>query len=139
MKWKNAVTMSDVNKQFRFQRIGRLPGLLSTVVALLLVTAAVAAAPLYLPYHPAIFPEAGETLAIEGDHEYRLDPQHRVLINIGSVGQPRDGDTRASFVVVEEGRVLHKRVAYPFEKTMAKIRSHPELDDWLAERLALGK
>ena len=60
------------------------------------------------------------------------------IVNVGSVGQPRDGDPRASFAVVTDGRVEIHRVPYDFRRTQAKILAaglHPAL----AERLARGK
>ena len=71
--------------------------------------------------------------------EYRLTPGKKAIVNIGSVGQPRDGDPRASYVVLDNGRVEFVRLAYDHPKTMAKIRAIPALPDYLAERLALGK
>ena len=61
-----------------------------------------------------------------------------VIVNVGSVGQPRDGDPRACFVVVDDAVVTWHRVDYDFRKTQAKIPAaglHPAL----AERLARGK
>jgi diadenosine tetraphosphatase ApaH/serine/threonine PP2A family protein phosphatase len=60
------------------------------------------------------------------------------IVNVGSVGQPRDGDPRASFAVVDGDRVEIHRVPYDFRRTQAKILAaglHPAL----AERLARGK
>ncbi|MBK8096453.1 MAG: metallophosphoesterase family protein [Planctomycetes bacterium] len=60
------------------------------------------------------------------------------VVNVGSVGQPRDGDPRASFAVVADGKVEIHRVPYDFRRTQAKILAaglHPAL----AERLARGK
>ena len=59
----------------------------------------------------------------------------KAIINVGSVGQPRDGDSRASFVVVEDGAVLFKRVEYDFHAAMA----NPGIHDNCAARLAIGK
>jgi diadenosine tetraphosphatase ApaH/serine/threonine PP2A family protein phosphatase len=63
----------------------------------------------------------------------------RWLLNPGSVGQPRDGDPRAAYVVLDfdEQRALFRRVAYPVERTQAEIRERG-LPDTLAGRLALG-
>lgn len=61
-----------------------------------------------------------------------------MVINVGSVGQPRDGDPRASFAVVSDGEVEIHRVAYDFRATQRKILEaglHPAL----AERLARGR
>jgi len=65
------------------------------------------------------------------------------MINIGSVGQPRDGDPRLSFATYDGdgagGVVRFHRLAYDVEGAMAKIRAIPELPDYLAERLAQGR
>lgn len=46
----------------------------------------------------------------------------RVLVNPGSVGQPRDGDPRASYAVIDDGRVTLKRAAYDVERTVGDLR-----------------
>ncbi len=63
----------------------------------------------------------------------------RLLINIGSVGQPRDNDTRASYVVLDGTDVIFRRVKYDFTKTADKIRKIKQLPPFLAERLMVGK
>jgi diadenosine tetraphosphatase ApaH/serine/threonine PP2A family protein phosphatase len=60
------------------------------------------------------------------------------IVNVGSVGQPRDGDPRASFAVVDGRRVEIHRVDYDFRKTQAKIR-RAGLHTALADRLERGK
>jgi diadenosine tetraphosphatase ApaH/serine/threonine PP2A family protein phosphatase len=64
------------------------------------------------------------------------------LVNPGSVGQPRDGDTFASYVLVEnasEGpRITYRFVEYDVEKAQAKIRA-AGLPGMLADRLAYGR
>jgi diadenosine tetraphosphatase ApaH/serine/threonine PP2A family protein phosphatase len=64
----------------------------------------------------------------------------RYLINPGSVGQPRDGDPRAGFGVVDTSRreMTIYRVDYPVAQAQARIASEG-LPDVLAERLALGR
>jgi diadenosine tetraphosphatase ApaH/serine/threonine PP2A family protein phosphatase len=64
----------------------------------------------------------------------------RYLINPGSIGQPRDGDNRASFGILDAARMTMTiyRVAYAYEKTQAKIRA-AGLPGPLADRLALGR
>ncbi len=66
-------------------------------------------------------------------------PGERAIVNVGSVGQPRDGDPRACYVVVEDGAVRYVRVPYDIDKTVARFRAVPELDDHLAERLVEGQ
>jgi len=62
------------------------------------------------------------------------------FINPGSVGQPRDGDTRASFGVydAETCEFLLVRVKYDVEAAMQRIK-RSGLPEYLAERLGVGK
>lgn len=66
--------------------------------------------------------------------------RHRYLVNPGSVGQPRDGDWRASYALwdVNVDRVELRRTEYAVEKTQAKIRN-VRWPDYLAERLTRGE
>ena len=72
----------------------------------------------------------------------KLDKTKRYLINPGSIGQPRDGDNRASFGILDDKRMTMTmtiyRVNYPYEKTQRKIRA-AGLPAPLADRLALGR
>jgi diadenosine tetraphosphatase ApaH/serine/threonine PP2A family protein phosphatase len=60
-------------------------------------------------------------------------------MNVGSVGQPRDGDPRACYVLFDGTTVQYRRVPYDFEKTIAKIYPIPELDNFLGDRLREGR
>jgi diadenosine tetraphosphatase ApaH/serine/threonine PP2A family protein phosphatase len=65
------------------------------------------------------------------------------LVNPGSVGQPRDGDTFASYVIVEDApdggaQVTYRRVEYDVEKAQTKILN-AGLPRILADRLAQGR
>ena len=73
------------------------------------------------------------------DTEIDLSESHRALINVGSVGQPRDEDPRAAYAVYdsERERVWIKRVAYDIELEAARIRA-AGLPSALADRLFLG-
>lgn len=44
------------------------------------------------------------------------------VVNPGSVGQPRDGDPRAAYAVIENGRVEMRRVEYDIEAAVARLR-----------------
>jgi predicted phosphodiesterase len=62
----------------------------------------------------------------------------RWLLNPGSVGQPRDGDPRAAYLLLEPGRrASFHRVEYPVERTQKEMRELG-LPEGLAERLAQG-
>lgn len=73
------------------------------------------------------------------DQTYTFSEAEKAIINVGSVGQPRDLDPRASYVVLQEKSVTFCRVAYDAETTAKKIRSVPQLPDWLADRLLEGR
>jgi diadenosine tetraphosphatase ApaH/serine/threonine PP2A family protein phosphatase len=79
---------------------------------------------------------------IEGGKYEKVDlqPGHKYLINVGSVGQPRDGDPRAAFVICSpEERVatLH-RVEYDVKSCQQRIL-RAGLPERLAQRLAFGR
>jgi diadenosine tetraphosphatase ApaH/serine/threonine PP2A family protein phosphatase len=69
-----------------------------------------------------------------------LDEGNRYLVNPGSVGQPRDGDPRAGFGIVDIAarEMTIYRVEYPIAKAQARIMEE-NLPDVLAQRLALGR
>jgi len=63
----------------------------------------------------------------------------RCVVNPGSVGQPRDGDARAAYAMLDTGtsNVTFHRVAYPIEEAQRRIRARG-LPDIFAQRLAVG-
>ena len=75
----------------------------------------------------------------EGPYDLGDLTKVRAIVNAGSVGQPRDGDPRASYVIFDGRNVTFVRLEYDVERAMADIRAVPELPDYLAERLALGR
>ncbi|MCA8988574.1 MAG: metallophosphoesterase family protein [Planctomycetaceae bacterium] len=88
---------------------------------------------------PGVFTDDLNFLSPEEiDFQHQLGDR-KTLINVGSVGQPRNGDSRASYVTVENDLVRFHRVTYDFEKTCAKIYPIPELDNFLGDRLREGR
>ena len=67
------------------------------------------------------------------------DPSARLMINVGSVGQPRDGDSRSCYVVVDHEKVIFRRVEYNIQKTIEAIEAEPDLDNFLGYRLLEGR
>lgn len=69
----------------------------------------------------------------------RLQPKHRYLVNVGSVGQPRDGNPKARWVLIdsEQGRLDFHQVDYDISTAQKKIRA-AGLPDFLADRLSRG-
>jgi diadenosine tetraphosphatase ApaH/serine/threonine PP2A family protein phosphatase len=72
--------------------------------------------------------------------QFFLIGQSKYLVNPGAVGQPRDGDPRAAYAIVdvEKRRVELFRLKYPVEQAQAKVMS-AGLPEVLARRLAVGR
>ncbi len=75
-----------------------------------------------------------------GEIILKLEKWKKYLINVGSIGQPRDGDIRASFVIYDSKQKLVKRyaVSYDVERAQKKILESG-LPVQLAHRLSLGQ
>ncbi len=71
---------------------------------------------------------------------HKLEENQRILVNVGSVGQPRDGHTAASWCYcdTETLEVEIVRVPYDLQKTQ-KSMTERGFDDFLITRLAMGK
>ncbi len=70
---------------------------------------------------------------------YKFVEGEKAVINVGSVGQPRDHDPRASYVILHNDRAEFVRVAYDIDATAKKIKATKELPSWLADRLYDGR
>lgn len=83
--------------------------------------------------------ESGDAILSKETEEIIKD-EYRYLINIGSVGQPRDGDPRSCYLIYDTEKKLArlKRVSYDVkgtQKTMAEVG----LPEYLIDRLAVGR
>jgi len=89
---------------------------------------------------PVAFTEDRQKITYSLYETVEVKDNKRYFINVGSVGQPRDGDPRAAYAIydTEEAVIELYRLDYDLEKTQGKIRA-AGLPDRLAERLALGK
>ncbi len=72
--------------------------------------------------------------------KFRVEPGRKYFVNVGSVGQPRDGNPKAAYVIydLDEGSIELRRLDYDIPKTQKKIME-AGLPQRLADRLALGK
>src|SRR5262249_62255484 len=66
---------------------------------------------------------------------YVTEVGSKLVVNPGSIGQPRDGDPRGAYAVIENRRVELKRVEYPVDKTIGVIQEST-LPDQAKEMLA---
>ena len=74
----------------------------------------------------------------EIDNQYTIGDE-KLMINVGSVGQPRDGDWRSCYVVLDEPNIYFRRVDYDVAATAKKIYDIPDLERFLGDRLHEGK
>jgi len=88
---------------------------------------------------PGIFTERGEFLTPEDlDYQYTLSAD-KIMVNVGSVGQPRDNDPRACYVVIEDHQLTYRRIEYPLEETVKKIYAIEDIHNMLGDRLRDGR
>lgn len=88
---------------------------------------------------PGVFTENYQFFSPEDvNGEYKLDGR-KTLCNVGSVGQPRDGNWRSCYVVLDGETIRFRRVEYDVEKTIKKIYDIPELENFLGDRLREGR
>ncbi len=91
-------------------------------------------------HKPLLYTEKGGQTKPDPDGEtLTLDPDQKHVINVGSVGQPRDGNSKACWVELDGKRVTFHRVQYDVQRTMQKIRSIDQLSPFLANRLQEGR
>jgi diadenosine tetraphosphatase ApaH/serine/threonine PP2A family protein phosphatase len=88
---------------------------------------------------PGVFLEGPDFYSPEElDQRFELG-NDRAVVNVGSVGQPRDRDPRSSFVIFDGNAVEFVRLPYDVEKTVKKFEAIPELDNFLGARLRDGR
>jgi len=90
-------------------------------------------------HYPGIVTEEAEFLVPkEIGFEFELRPGRKYIVNVGSVGQPRDGDRRACYVTLDRGILRYHRLEYDVEATFQKVMETDALDRNLGERLLTG-
>lgn len=72
-------------------------------------------------------------------HEVSIDPKEKYIINVGSVGQPRDRNPQSAYAIydTEKNKITIKRVDYDIETTISKVMD-AGLPLFLADRLRIG-
>ena len=91
-------------------------------------------------HQPAVYmadPSGCKSLPLS---DVTLEPDRRYIINVGSVGQPRDNNPKAAYVAydMDEGSIELRRLDYDIAKAQKKILQ-AGLPQRLAERLSFGK
>ncbi|HYG77745.1 MAG TPA: metallophosphoesterase family protein [Planctomycetota bacterium] len=74
------------------------------------------------------------------DLQYHLKPDMKTLVNIGSVGQPRDNNPAGCYVIydMEKQIIQFRRVAYDVKKAQERFMAVPQLSERLWRRLETG-
>jgi diadenosine tetraphosphatase ApaH/serine/threonine PP2A family protein phosphatase len=75
----------------------------------------------------------------EGPYDVAAQAGARVIVNVGSVGQPRDGDNRLSYALFDGRNVTFVRLEYDHRRAAEAIRAEAALPQYLADRLAVGR
>jgi diadenosine tetraphosphatase ApaH/serine/threonine PP2A family protein phosphatase len=92
-------------------------------------------------HQPIIFEKSphGPPTCVE-DSELRLAKDCKYIINVGSVGQPRDGSPQACVAVFDTDRLHYQlvRVPYPVESTQQKM-DEAKIDPFLIQRIKYGR
>ena len=73
------------------------------------------------------------------DNVFEFSQSAKCILNPGSLGQPRDRDSRAAYAVVENDRIEFMRVEYDIDRVIAKVGEVDELTDFLGQRLIEGR
>lgn len=87
---------------------------------------------------PGVFTEEGYNTPDDLTGIY-MNTGEKALVNVGSVGQPRDSNPRSCYVTFDMDTVVYHRVEYDVEAVVAKVRSSTALDNSLGERLRVGR
>jgi diadenosine tetraphosphatase ApaH/serine/threonine PP2A family protein phosphatase len=89
--------------------------------------------------HPD-WPDECDFYQLRHGEAVRLAERGKMVLNPGSVGQPRDGDPRAAYAVYDPkaGELFFKRVEYDIRATQ-KLMTEADLPRWLIERLTQGR
>ena len=89
---------------------------------------------------PQILIKHKDFISYARSFELTLNPELKYIINVGSVGQPRDGNPKASFGIydTQAQTISIKRIAYDIESAQKKILT-AGLPEILARRLSMGE
>lgn len=95
-------------------------------------------------------PQPGEESMLDGESErtvlfghshqqfHRPGPNDTNLVNPGSVGAPLDGDPRAAWALIQDGRISLRRTEYDVERAAAKMRSYGDWAEPIVYRIEHG-
>lgn len=91
-------------------------------------------------HFPGVIEEGGSEFLMPDmfDQKYSLVGK-RLVVNVGSVGQPRDRDVRSCYVIFDGQEIRYRRVEYDIESTVRKVRDSGGLHEICGLRLREGR
>ncbi|OQX88314.1 MAG: hypothetical protein B6D55_00765 [Candidatus Omnitrophica bacterium 4484_70.2] len=90
-------------------------------------------------HQPEVYVQGENKIFFLKEEEIDIDLRYRYIINVGSIGQPRDRDPRICFCIYDEEKrkISYKRLGYNIIKAQNKILKN-KLPPFLAYRLGMG-
>ncbi len=87
-------------------------------------------------HRPGIFVEGNFSMIPSGvDDFHAIDENNKMIVNVGSVGQPRDYNHKACYVIVDGNRFYYRRVGYDVDQAIKKIYGIDRLNNYSGDRL----
>ncbi len=92
-------------------------------------------------HFPGVLEENNESFLMLSaiSNRYRMRDGVRAIVNVGSVGQPRDRNPRSCYLIYDGEYITYRRVEYDVEKTVQKILSLPDIHPASGLRLRDGR
>jgi len=89
---------------------------------------------------PIFFVKEKNRILVNHQHQIRIKPECQYICNVGSIGQPRDGNPQATYCIydTEKNLVEIKRISYNITRAQNRIR-RAKLPEFLATRLSQGR
>ena len=85
---------------------------------------------------PGIFVEGNVIVILfETKNFHAIEENKKMIVNVGSVGQSRESNHKACYVIVNDNRFYYRRVGYDMDKTIKKIYGINRLNNYLGDRL----
>jgi diadenosine tetraphosphatase ApaH/serine/threonine PP2A family protein phosphatase len=90
-------------------------------------------------HFPAVHTDTGAVTPLRPGERIKVTPENKLIVNVGSVGQPRDGDCRAAYVIYDDQSQTIEifRVDYDIDAAARKILD-AGLPPMLADRIRRG-
>ena len=87
-------------------------------------------------HRPGVFIEGNfNMIPYDVEEFHAIEKNNKMIVNVGSVGQSRDNNHNAFYVIMDDNRLYYRSVKYDVDKTIKKIYEIDRLDNYLGDRL----